>query len=171
MNNIVVVEDRLERGISLAEQFKEFAQKHQELELEVSDVCYFCADSDKAKKDMDGVDKRGFNIKHVTLLNFNKTLDEYIKSKDKKGFVVMDYILEDDGSEGTPIRRVNIRYARNKERYKTNQLWFYTGTGTENEHLLSQLIGKEHVLDVEEVDDNLLRLKLENGRFIDALNS
>lgn len=169
MNNIVIVEDKLERAISLAHQFVEFSYKHPELDIVVSDICYFSANTEEASRNLQNHVESQFNIKHVTLLNFSRIMDEYIYSKENRNFLIMDYILEDDGSLGIPTQRVNIRYAKNKDRYKTNQLWFYTATGTVNEQVLSTLVQKEHVLDVLRVDDNDLALCLENQDFISAL--
>lgn len=171
MNGIVIVEDRLGRAISLAEQFSELSEEHPEFNIQVSDICYFCADSKTAKENIETAKKQGckLNIRHVTLLNFNDIMDEYMESKDKHAYLIMDYMLKDDGSEGVPMQRVNIRYARNKQRYTTNQLWFYTATGTKNELALSKLVGQEHVLDVQEVDDDYLRLDLDNTDFIRTL--
>lgn len=169
MNKIVIVEDKLGRGISLAEQFVALSQNFPELKIEVRDICYFCPNLKKAQKDVKKQSKCKFNIKPVTLLDFERIMDEYISSKKGHTFLIMDYMLDDDGSEGIPTRRVNIRYARNKKRCDTNQLWFYTATGTANENALSRLVGKEHVLDVAAVDENYLRLKLDNKNFMRVL--
>lgn len=170
MNNIVIVEDKLGRGISLAEQFAEFSQNNPNLKIEVRDICYFCPNTQKAQEDIRKRSESKFNIKPVTLLDFGRTMDEYISSQEERTFLIMDYMLDDDGSEGIPTRRVNIRYARNKNLCDTNQLWFYTATGTANENALSKLVGKEHVLDVVEVDENVLRLKLDNEDFMKVLS-
>lgn len=171
MNSIVIVEDRLGRAISLAEQFSDFSRQHPEYQIQVLDICYFCANSDMAEEDIEMAKKKGchLNIRHVGLLNFSEIMDEYIESKDKHAYLIMDYMLKGDGSEGIPMQRVNIRYARNKQRYNTNKLWFYTATGTGNELALSKLVGQEHILDVWEVDDNYLRLDLNNNDFIRTL--
>lgn len=169
MNNIVIVEDKLKRAISLANQFVEFSKIRPELHIEVSSICYFCANTKQAEQDIHEQDGCGFSIKHITLLNFNQIMDEYVNSKENKNFLIMDYMLDGDGSDGTPTQRVNIRYAINKERYKTNQLWFYTGTGTVNQQALSKLVEKKHVFDILEVDENTLKLCLENDDFIKEL--
>lgn len=165
MNNIVIVEDRLGRGISLAVQFEEYSKNHPELEIRVLAICYFCANTKKAEEDIREKKDCGFDIRHVNLLNFSEIMDEYMNSKEKQTLLIMDYVLEGDGSDGMPVKRVNIRYARNNERFTTNKLWFYTGTGTENARKLSQLVGEEHVLEVLEVGDDNLRLDLENDNF------
>lgn len=171
MNKIVIVEDKLGRGKSLAEQFAAFSQEHPECEIEVSDICYFCADSAKAKEDIQKYADCGFDIRHITLNNFRETMDEYLYSEEDRFFLIIDFLLDGDGSEGVPSYRVNIRYARNKNRCDTNQLWFYTGTGALNEHILGQLVGEEHRLDVLEVNGDKIRLQLEDEEFIDALVS
>ena len=50
MNNIVIVEDNLAKGISLAEQFQELASEKKELNLHILAVCYFKPDSESAQR-------------------------------------------------------------------------------------------------------------------------
>lgn len=169
MNNIVIVEDRLGRGISLAEQFVEFSTEHPEYQIEVSDICYFCSNTQRAKEEIEKKKECGFNIRHVALSNFNKIMDEYLYCTESRTFLIMDFILEQDGSDGIPMRRVNIRYARNKDRLATKQLWFYTGTGARNEEILRELIGDIFI--VEKVDTDYLRLDLENEKFLKEIAS
>lgn len=171
MNKIVIVEDKLRKAVTLAEQFVEFSNEHPELGIDTPDICFFCPDPDTAQEDITQCDNYGFEIKHLTLLNFSEILDRYLYSDENKVFLIIDYLLDDDGSEGEPIRRVNIRYARNKERYKTNQLWFYTGTGPVNEKILGELFGKERILDVLESTETFLNLCLDNDNFRNALLS
>lgn len=167
MNNIVIVEDKLKRAISLANQFVELSEKHPEFSIVVSGICYFCANSEEAIKDIEEQTDYGFDIEHVTLLNFAKILDEYLYSDEGHTLLIIDYMLDGDGSFGVPTRRVNIRYAKNRQ--PSNQLWFYTGTGSTNENILKKLVGKDYVLDVVEVDKENLKLDLENENFIKAL--
>lgn len=174
MSNIVIVEDRLGRGISLAEQFEKFSSEHPEYGIEVSAVCYFCSNKQKADeeiKEMEKKKKYEFDIKHVALSNFNKIMDEYLYCSKSQTFLIMDFILENDGSEGAPMRRVNIRYARNKNRLGTDQLWFYTGTGARNEEILRELVGEDHTFIVTKVDNEYLRLDLENKNFLRKIAS
>ncbi len=167
MNNIVIVEDKIKRAISLADQFVELSKASPELQLEVTDICYFCPKEEIAEIEVQSQAECGFNIRRVTLENFRQIMDEYLDSKRNRTFLIMDFMLDGDGSDGTPMRRVNIRYARNRNRYTTNRLWFYTATGTANEEALGKLVGKEHVLDVTEVNDNILKLRL--NTFVKAL--
>ena len=73
-----------------------------------------------------------WEMKGVNLINFDETLDEYLYADGTRTFIIVDFMLDDDGSDGKPTSRVNIRYARKKGRCDTNRLWFYTGTGTVN---------------------------------------
>lgn len=171
MNKIVIVEDMLGRGISLAKQFVEFSQEHPELEIEVSDICFFCTDPGNAEKVMQKYDDCGFDIKHITLYDFREKMDEYLYSEEERFFLIIDFLLDDDGSDGAPASRVNIRYARNNNRCATNRLWFYTGTGALNEHILGQLVGEEHRLNVLEVSGDKIRLQLEDDGLINAMVS
>ncbi len=171
MNNIVIVEDKLGRAISLAKQFKELAQEHPEYELSVSGICYFCSDLQKAEKEIQDETQCEWEMKGVNLINFDETLDEYLYADGTRTFIIVDFMLDDDGSDGKPTSRVNIRYARKKGRCDTNRLWFYTGTGTVNQQILSQLVGKEHVLEVLKADGDTLRLRLDNADFIRAITT
>lgn len=169
MNSIVIVEDRLGRGISLAEQFRKFSVEYPEYQMEVSAICYFCSNTQKAEEEIAKKKECGFNIRHVHLGNFNKIMDEYLYYQESRTFLIMDYVLEKDGSDGIPTQRVNIRYARNKGRLAANQLWFYTGTGATNEKILKELVGEEHMFLVTDVDTDYLRLDLNNEKFLKAI--
>lgn len=171
MNNIVIVEDKLGRGISLAEQFVEFSTEHPEYQIEVSDICYFCSNTQRAEEEIEKKGECGFNIRHVALSNFKKIMDEYLYCTESRTFLIMDFILEGDASDGVPMRRVNIRYARNKNRLVTNRLWFYTGTGFTNEEIIRELVGEEHTFIVTEVDTDYLRLDLDNEKFLEEIAS
>ena len=121
MIKIVIVEDRLERGIELAKQFAEWSEEYPEYEVEVAAICYYCADFEVAETKIENVTEIDVPIVHITLLNFIKVMDGYLQSEDNPVFLIMDYMLDGDASDGTPERRVNIRYARKKKRYETNR--------------------------------------------------
>lgn len=169
MNNIVIVEDKLGRGISLAEQFVEFSTEHPEYQIEVSNICYFCSNKQRAEEEIEKKRECGFNIRHVDLGNFKKIMDEYLYCPESRTFLIIDYILEDDGSDGIPMQRVNIRYARNNNRLATNQLWFYTATGVKNEEILRELIGDTIIVEI--VDGDYIRLDLDNKKFLEEVAS
>lgn len=122
----MIVEDKLNKGISLVEQFKEFSKEHSEYQINVSDICYFCSNVQRAEEEIEKKAECGFNVRHVTLRNFNKIIDDYLYCTESWAFLIMDFIQEGDGSGGVPMQRVNIRYARSKNWLATNQLWFYT---------------------------------------------
>ena len=52
MCNVVIVEDRLESGISLARQFQEIAGKHSDWNVSVESVCYFQKNEKLAKEEI-----------------------------------------------------------------------------------------------------------------------
>lgn len=171
MNNIVIVEDRLAKGISLAAQFTELAQHCPELKMRVLAVCYFKSNREAAQREIEKSEKQNFEVVPVSLWNFNETIDDYINSSGKHATIIMDYLLDGDGSEGVPMRRVNIRYARKPERKGSGQLWFYTGTGTDNHNMLCQLVGADHVLEVTESGPDYLRLDLTEEKFLKVLQA
>lgn len=171
MNNIVIVEDNLAKGISLAEQFEELASENKEFNLHVLAVCYFKPDSESAQKDIAVAGKHDFDIEHVTLWDMDKRLNDYMDSNQQAAIVIMDYMLDGDGSEGIPMHRASVRYARGLDKNKANQLWLYTGTGTANYNILCQLVGREHVLNVRESRMDYLRLSLDDEKFKNALKA
>ena len=170
MKDIVIVEDKLKKGISLAQQFKDLKKKRADLEFKVTSVCYFKLNMEAAKKEIETCGKQEFDIQPVSLWNFNETLDNYKNSSGGCSVIIMDFQLDGDGSGEVPMRRVNIRYAkRNKNDLKEDKLWFYTGTGTKNYNILCELVGKDHVLNVKESRIDFLKLDLEDNKFIRVL--
>lgn len=174
MKYIVIVEDKLKKGISLAEQFKELRQNRPELEVEVEAVCYFKPNQEAAEREIHEIEahkKLGFHIFPISLWNFDETMDGYVDSNGGNTVIIMDFQLDGDGSGEIPMRRVNIRYARKKKESASDRLWFYTGTGTNNHKILCQLVGEEHVLGVRESRIDYLRLNLEDDKFIRVLET
>lgn len=172
MKDIVIVEDKLKKGISLAEQFNELGEKRPELKLKVEAVCYFKSNQKAAQKEIDGIKahkKLSFEVFPISLWDFDETMDRYVDSDGGNKVVIMDFQLDGDGSGEVPMRRVNIRYARRKKAPVSDRLWFYTGTGTNNHKILCQLVGEEHVLGVRESGIDYLRLDLEDDKFIHIL--
>lgn len=168
MNNIVIVEDKLKRGIALAEQVNELSQVHPELEINVVAVCYFHPDEAAAKSEIEACGEHDFQVIPLSLWNFNKVLDQYMDLQNEHAIVIMDFILENDGSMGIPIKRVNIKYARRSEEEKRRRIWFYTATSTIVQNTLCELVGKENVLEVTDVAAESLRLDLED-KFLSEL--
>ncbi len=169
MNNIVIVEDNLAKGITLAEQFEELSSEREELELHVLAICYFNPDSELAQRKIEECERHNFAIEPVSLWNMDKVLDSYMDTEGKQAIVIMDYMLDGDGSEGIPMHRASVRYARGLDKCKPDRLWLYTGTGTANYNILCQLVGEEHVLKVRESRIDYLRLDLEDEKFINTL--
>lgn len=64
----------------------------------------------------------------------------------KQTIFLIDYLLREDGSEGIPAYRVNIRYAKRQDEEIKKKLFFYTLTGMENFNILCELVGTEHVI-------------------------
>lgn len=166
MKDIVIVEDKLKKGISLAQQFKELEKNRPDLEFKVTTVCYFKPNVEAAKEEIEKCGKQEFEVLPVSLWNFDETMDRYRNSA--HSVVIMDFQLDGDGSGEVPTRRVNIRYAR-RNRDDSDKLWFYTGTGTNNYNILCELVGKEHVLGVKESSIDFLRLDLEDDKFTRTL--
>ena len=169
MNNIIIVEDRLGRGISLAEQFMELSESHPEWEIDVLAICYFQASKKKSDEEIEACGQQQFTIRRISLWDFDDVMDEYTDPEGANAIAVIDFMLDGDGSGGFPMRRVNIRYARRTDENRKRRLWFYTGTGIENKKILCQLVGREQVLDVDDVGDSFLRLNLEKEELTEAL--
>lgn len=174
MKDIVIVEDKLKKGTSLAEQFKELKEDRPELEFKVKAVCYFKPNEKAAREEIRKIrtgKEMDFDILPVSLWNFDEIMDNYVNSNDGNTVIIMDFQLDGDGSGEIPMRRVNIRYARKKKEPVSDRLWFYTGTGIDNHKILCQLVGEEHVLEVRESRIDYLRLDLEDDKFIHALEN
>lgn len=178
MNNIIIVEDILERGITLAQQFEEFARDNQDFGIRVLAVCYFhpnkkTAQELIAKREEENGGYFSFEIRPVNLWDFDEVLDEYTDPNGKRATAVIDFILKGDGSDEIPTRRVNVRYARRAGKDRMNRIKFYTATGTNNENILRELFGENHVLKVEELrnDDNYLHLHLDREVFVNKLQT
>lgn len=177
MNNIIIVEDILERGITLAQQFEGFARLNQDFGIHVLAVCYFhpnmkTAEELIAKRKAENGGEFAFEIKPVNLWNFDDVLDEYTDPQGTCATAIIDFMLKGDGSEGIATQRVNIRYARGTDEDRQKRLKFYTATGQENERILYKLFGEDHVLQVEELrNDDYLHLQLDRDVFINKLQT
>lgn len=174
MNRIVIVEDMLKRGISLAEQFGDFAAEHPELKIQVAAVCYFNFDTAAARKDIEDMQNQKnypFEIRHVSLLDFEEVLDEYTDPGENQAIVIMDFILKDDGSEGVHRQRINIAYFGSVKKARKKQIWFYTAIGTRLHEILVELVKADHVLEVTDVGEALLHLDLNDEKFVRKLQA
>lgn len=168
MSRIVIVEDRLMRTVSLANQFDQLREEHPDWGIRDIVICFFCEQPVESEADIRAArDSCRYRIENINMINFDKIMDTYMEDKDT--FFVIDFVLNGDGSNWVSADRINIRYARDKDRYKSNRLWFYTGTGDENEKLLHHFFGDEHVLSVAKVDDRVLKLELNGTVFCKAL--
>ena len=120
MKDIVIVEDKLKKGISLAQQFKELEKKRSDLEFKVTTVCYFKPNMEAAKEEIEKCGKQEFEVLPVSLWNFDETMDRYKDSDGGRSVIIMDFQLDGDGSGEVPMRRVNIRYARRNKNDSIN---------------------------------------------------
>ena len=66
MKDIVIVEDKLKKGISLAQQFKELEKKRSDLEFKVTTVCYFKPNMEAAKEEIEKCGKQEFEVLPVS---------------------------------------------------------------------------------------------------------
>mgnify|MGYP004669675541 CR=1 FL=1 len=151
MNKIIIVEDKLENGLRIAEQLQNWlAQENLENEIELSQIFLFKPTVEEVNAIKEEYTQKiaelGLNIEPICLWDFDEKLDECMKDVDEKKLLLIDYILMDDGSDGVPEYRVNIRYARRQDVERKKRLFFYTLTGAENDELLCGLVGKEHVI-------------------------
>lgn len=175
MTNIVIVEDKLKNGMDLARQFEELAEVHPELDVRVKAICLFYEDSkEEAEATIESMaaDNREYEIRAVSLYDFDDVMDEYMREQEEPVIVIMDFLLEsatDSGARGIPMRRVNIRYARRVEKNMRDRIWFYTTSGKENVEILCDLFGQEHVLKVDTFKEGRLFLHLEEKAFMQAL--
>ncbi len=75
-------------------------------------------DSESAQKDIAVSGRHDFAIEHVTLWNIDKRLDDYMDSEEQHAIVIIDYMLDGDGSEEIPMHRASVRYARGLDKEK-----------------------------------------------------
>lgn len=151
MEKIIIVEDRLDNAVRIARQLQNWlVQENLTNEIKLSQVFLFKlteeevnADKEEYKQDIVELD---LNIEPICLWNFDEKLDECMEDVEEKTLLLIDFLLLEDGSNGVPEYRVNIRYARRQNKERKKRLFFYTLTGLENFNLLCQLVGAEHVL-------------------------
>lgn len=152
MNKIIIVEDKLESGLRIARQLKKWlAQENLEHEIELNQIFLFKQTEEEvnvAKEEYrQEIAELGLNIEPICLWNFDEKLDECMEDVDEKNLLLIDFLLWDDGSDGVPEYRVNIRYARRQDVERRKRLFFYTLSGMANFEILCGLVGKEHVID------------------------
>lgn len=167
MNKIVIVEDRLSNGLRIAKQLQNWIiQKNLENQVVLNQIFLFKSTEEEvnaAKEEYkQKIAELSLIIEPICLWNFDKKLDECLEDFEKQSIFIIDYMLKDDGSDGVPEYRVNIRYARRQNKERKKRLFFYTLTGLENFNLLCQLVGAEHVLPSKYESSKLPCLALEN---------
>lgn len=173
MSRIIIVEDKLNNGLRIAEQVRKWiVQEDLEHEIELSQIFLFkpTEEVNTAKEEYrQEITELGLNIEPICLWNFDEKLDECMKDVDEKTLLLIDYLLMDDGSDGVPEYRVNIRYARRQEAERKKRLFFYTLTGEENFEILCGLVGKEHVIAAKYEKAELPCLDLQCSTFRQAI--
>ena len=151
MNRLIIVDDKLDNGLRLAEQLQNWlVQENLENEIELNQMFLFKPTKEEvnaAKKECaQKIAELGLTIEPICLWDFDEKLDKCMGDIDRKTIFLIDYLLFGDGSDGVPEYRVNIRYARRQDAERRKRLFFYTLTGAENDELLCGLVGEEHVV-------------------------
>ena len=151
MNRLVIVDDKLDNGLRLAEQLQNWlVQENLVKEIELDQIFLFKQTEEEvstAKEEYrQKISELGLNVEPICLWNFDEKLDECMENIEEKTIFLVDYMLFGDGSDGVPEYRVNIRYARRQDTERKEKLFFYTLTGAENDELLCELVGEEHVI-------------------------
>ena len=132
MNKIAIVEDRLKNAVLIARQLQDWLiRENLDNVIELKKVLLFSVSEEAFRTELE---------KFVT------EVEELDLDVEKKNFLLIDFLLSEDGSEGVPQYRVNIRYARRQNGERKKRLFFYTLSGLENFNLLCQLVGEEQVL-------------------------
>lgn len=164
MNKIIVVEDVLENGISVCEQFRAKAKGDPSLNIYVECLCYFNADMKQAAHEIERYKDLEYKIVPVSLWNFEEVLNSYYD--EGNSVIIMDFLLGGDGSDGIAERRVNIRYA--SERLGKKRIWFYTVSGYDTKEKLKKLVSP-YVLEVLDTTSTSIELDLDNKEFQNVL--
>lgn len=147
MNEIVIVDDILQNGLRIAEQLKNWIiQKHLEDKIEVKQILLFNPENPNIEIHQDKIVELNLCVEPICLWNFDEKLDSFMANTKKQTIFLIDYLLREDGSEGIPAYRVNIRYAKRQNEEIKKKLFFYTLTGIENFNILCELVGTEHVI-------------------------
>lgn len=165
MKKIVIVEDVLKRGLWLVERFRELQEERAECGIEDVILGYFNPKVWDAEKEVEEYRKKGYEIEVLSLWNFEEVLDNYYE---EGAVLLMDFLLENDGSDGMINRRVNIRYARGK--IEDERIWFYTAASTPWREQLKEKVGEDHVLNVLNVNGDEIELDLEDNNFMMKLS-
>lgn len=151
MNKIAIVEDRLKNAVLIARQLQDWLiRENLDNVIELKKVLLFSVSEEafrtELEKFMTEVEELDLDVERTHLWDFDDKLDEFMDDVEKKNFLLIDFLLSEDGSEGVPQYRVNIRYARRQNGERKKRLFFYTLSGLENFNLLCQLVGEEQVL-------------------------
>lgn len=147
MNEIVIVDDILQNGLRIAEQLKNWiVQEHLENNIAVRQILLFNSEDLNREIYKNKIAELSLHVESICLWNFDKKLDSYMADVEKHTIFLIDYLLREDGSDGIPAYRVNIRYAKRQNEERKKKLFFYTLTGIENFKLLCDLVGIEHVI-------------------------
>ena len=151
MSRIIIVEDKINNGLRIAEQMENWIiQENLENKVELNQIFLFKPTEEEVNEAREEhkqkIAELGLTIEPICLWNFDEKLDECMANVEKKTLLLIDYLLLDDGSDGVPEYRVNIRYARRQDAERKKRLFFYTLTGVENFKLLCGLVGAEHVI-------------------------
>lgn len=175
MEKIIIVDDSAKNGLRIAEQLQHWiVQENLENEIELNQIFLFKSTTEEVdeekKKYREKISELGIDMEPICLWNFDQKLDECMDDVEKKNFLLIDFLLLEDGSNGVPEYRVNIRYARRQKRERKKRLFFYTLSGLENFNLLCQLVGAEHVLPSKYENEKPPCLDLQNiDNFRDAI--
>ena len=110
---IVIIDEDLSRGISIAEGIKE--EFGQDVDVKILHYCNRPEDS--------SVNESAFAVEDIDLFTFNKKVSEYFEATNT--VILCDLLLEDAEWGITFPQRVNIRFALMRNRIESGKIWFY----------------------------------------------
>ena len=113
MKKVVIIDDELSRGISIAEQIKE--ELNQDVNIEILHYCNRPEDS--------SVNKSAFKVEDIDLFTFDKKVSEYFEDTDT--VILCNLLLEDDEWGIKFPQRVNVRFVIMHNRIEDGKIWFY----------------------------------------------
>lgn len=113
MKKVVIIDDELSRGISIAEGVKE--EFGQDMDVKILHYCNRPEDS--------SVNESEFVVEDIDLFTFDKKVSEYFE--DTNTIILCNLLLEDDEWGITFPQRVNIRFVLMRNRIEEGKIWFY----------------------------------------------
>lgn len=149
MADIVIIDDNIKRGMSVADGFKEHYSENPDCGIGDVKVLFYNNHGAEARKEAEAL---GCEV--VDLFSYDDMVTSFM---DEPNTIIISNLLLEDGNIGL-IQRVNVRFALLHNHIGSGKLWFYDEWIDDTTAVLCAQHGiLEHILDVKET-------MVENGR-------